>query len=223
MDTAGTALPDATPESSRAREGAPMPPGSRWANLAWIVSSVVLVVLVVAIWMRVSDGRASADLTNAIIKGDRPAAPALPTDPVSSGTGLPDWYRASGDHQAAGDDNQVLVVNWWASWCGPCKDEAPVLEDVAKDYDGRVVVVGLNAGAEDLRSDAREFAKEHEITFPLVRGDRNDKSAWGVTGYPETFVVGTDGHISSYVNGPVDSRTLRAMLDDELDQDRGGA
>ena len=196
------------------------PPGSRWANLAWLVSSALLVVLVVAIWLRVSDGRQGADLSNAIIEGKRPAAPALPTDPVTDSSQLPDWYAADGDQQAAGPDNEVLVVNWWASWCGPCKDEAPVLQEVADDYDGRVTVVGLNAGAEDLKSDARGFAREHEITFPLVRGTRSDKDAWGVGGYPETFVVGTDGKISSFINGPVDSRSLRALLDAELDEDR---
>ncbi len=199
----------------------PTPPTSnRWANLAWLVSSALLVVLVVAVWMRVNDGRQGADLANAIIQGDRPAAPALPTDPVTDSSQLPDWYAAAGDHQSATGDNQVLVVNWWASWCGPCKEEAPILQELAEDYDGRVTVVGLNAGAEDLESDARAFAREHEITFPLVRGTRQDKDAWGVRGYPETYVVGTDGRISSFINGPVDERSLRALVDAELDEDR---
>lgn len=199
----------------------PAPPtGSRWATIAWIVSSILLVVLVVAIWLRVSGDRAGVDLSNAIIAGERPAAPALPTEPVTDSSELPDWYRASGGKQAAGAGNEVLLVNWWASWCAPCREEAPILREIAQDYDGRVTVVGLNPASEDLASDARQFAREYDLDFPLVRGDRSVNDAWGVDGYPETFVVGTDGRISSFVNGPVDEETIRGLLDAELAEDR---
>jgi cytochrome c biogenesis protein CcmG/thiol:disulfide interchange protein DsbE len=199
------------------------PAGSRWGTAAWILASIVLVVLVVGVWMRVNADRAGSNLANAIIAGDRPAAPALPTTQLQGdgAPGLPDWYRATeGGHQRPNPHGQVLVVNWWASWCGPCKDEAPVLRELAGDYDGRVTIVGLDAGFEDLKSDARSFVRRHELTFPIVRARRSDKDAWGVNGYPETFVIGTDGRISSYVNGPIDEETLRGLLDHELAEDR---
>lgn len=196
------------------------PAGSRWATIAWIVSSLLLVVLVVGMWLQVSGDRAGAELNASIIAGDRPVAPALPTTPVLDDSTLPDWYTVSGDTQAASAKNQVLVVNWWASWCAPCREEAPVLEAVAKDYEGRVTVVGLNAGSEDLHSKARAFATKYEITFPLVRGSRATKKQWGFTGFPETYIIGTDGRISSFINGQVEDRDLRGLLDRELAEDR---
>lgn len=194
----------------------------RWTTIAWLACSVLLVVLMVGIWAKVGNDRASANLTSAIIAGDRPPAPALPTSAIAGdgAPGLPEWYRPARDGQATPTGGRVLVVNWWASWCGPCEDEAPALQDVAEDYDGRVVVIGLNAGAQDLESDARAFVRRHGLDFPVVRGTRADEDAWGVGGFPETFVVGTDGRISSFVNGPIDEETLRGLLDTELAEQR---
>lgn len=192
----------------------PTPSGaghSRLGTAAWIVSSLLLVVLVLGIWIKVSGDRSGANLTNAIIAGERPMAPTLPTETVFD----------SGPTTSSIATDEVLVVNWWASWCGPCREEAPALNEIADDYEGRVTVVGMNAGAQDLRSDARAFAREYELAFPLLRADRGDEDAWGTGGFPETFVVGTDGRISSFVNGPIDEETLRALLDAELDEDRG--
>jgi thiol-disulfide isomerase/thioredoxin len=238
MDDTATMIPDApesvnvnAPVDEASRASVRSAASSRWATIAWIASSIALVVLVSAVWLRIADERSGAELANAIIAGERPAAPSLPTEPVfdpsdegSGGDldtpGLPDWYRAEDGSQLPNPDGEVLVVNWWASWCGPCRDEAPELVAVADDYAGRVTVVGLNAGAQDLRSDARAFAREYELDFPLVRADRADEGAWGVNGFPVTFVVGTDGRISSFVNGPIDSETLRGLLDTELDEDR---
>ena len=70
MDEATTTAPDPAPHG-----------GSHWGTLAWVVSSALLVVLVVGIWLRVSSGREGANLANAIIDGKRPDAPTLPTEP----------------------------------------------------------------------------------------------------------------------------------------------
>lgn len=196
--------------------------GSWWSTVAWLVCSLLLVGLVVGIWFRVGTSSAGANLANAIIAGERPPAPALPTKQIArdGAPGLPDWYRAKDGTQLAASDNEILVVNWWASWCGPCEDEAPILQEVADDYRGRATIVGLDAGAQDLESDARAFVRRHGLTFPIVRGNKADEDAWGNRGFPETYVVGTDGRISSFVNGPIDEETLRGLLDAELEEDR---
>ncbi len=214
-DATATATAPAAPTATTTTTASdPTPPGGshgRLGTAAWIVSSLLLVVLVVGIWLKVSGDRSGANLANAIIAGDRPDAPALTTETVFD----------SGPTTAAIPTDEVLVVNWWASWCGPCREEAPALMEIADDYDGRVTVVGMNAGAQDLQSDARAFAREFDLDFPLLRADRGDEDAWGVGGFPETFIVGTDGRISSFVNGPIDEETLRSLLDAELDEQRG--
>lgn len=208
MDDATTAAPETAP--------------GPWSTVAWVGSSLLLVLLVVGVWSKVGSDRSGANLTSAIIAGDRPVAPALPDAgiPRDGAPGLPAWYRAADGRQLQGPGNEVLVVNWWASWCGPCEDEAPVLREIAVDYAGRVTVVGLDAGAQDLESDARAFVKRHELEFPIIRGTRDDEVAWGVGGFPETYVVGTDGRISAFVNGPIDEEALRGLLDAELAQAR---
>lgn len=203
-----------------AAEPVPSPASNRWATIVWLVCCTLIIVFVVGAWLRLQDERGGSNLGAKIAEGKRPAAPALPTEGLQGSPGVPDWYRTKGSNQAPAADGQVLVVNYWASWCGPCRDEAPILHNVAKDYDGRVVVVGLNPGNEDTKSDARSFVRDYEIEFPIVRGDAGDKDAWGVRSFPETFIVGTDGRVSARVQGPVEDDELRALLDDELERSR---
>jgi thiol-disulfide isomerase/thioredoxin len=132
---------------------------------------------------------------------------------------MPDWYEVSEGLQVGSNPGaKVMLVNWWASWCGPCREEAPDLSAIAEDYADDVVVVGVNAGGEDLMSDARAFVREMSIRFPIIRADRAMKDAWGVGGFPESFIVGTDGRISAHINGPIDDDDVRAKLDAELDR-----
>ncbi len=193
---------------------APVPPAepARWATIAWIACSVLLVAFVVGIWMRVGADRAGSNLTNAIIAGERPVAPALPSTELerSGARGLPT------------PEGEILVVNWWASWCGPCIEEADVLRDVAEDYEGRVTVVGLNPAHKDGESDARAFVKQYDLrSLVILRAGQADEDAWGVNSkIPSTYVVGTDGRISSFVTGQVDDETLRGLVDAELDERR---
>lgn len=86
-----------------------------------------------------------------------------------------------------------VVLNIWASWCGPCRTEAPILERIAGKYRDRgVVVLGLNV--EDLTPDAKGFIEEYKLTFPSLRDGSNDtKQALQAGGVPETFIVDADG------------------------------
>lgn len=212
----GGPVPLAPMEQAAARQERP----GRWSTIAWLATTALVTLLLVGAWMRIDDERSGVSIANALVRGERPEAPQLPTRAIEGdgAPGLPRWYERAAGGQPA--EREVLVVNWWASWCGPCEEEAPALADVAADYRGRATVVGLNAGAEDLEADAREFVQRHQLRFPIVRGTRADKDAWGVGGFPETFVVGVDGRISAHVNGPIDEHELRALLDRELRADR---
>ena len=82
-----------------------------------------------------------------------------------------------------------VVVNFWASWCIPCREEAPLLEKTWRAYrDQGVVFLGVNI--KDAESDARRFVEEFDITYPIVRDlEQSLTRDFGVKGLPETFFV----------------------------------
>ena len=101
-----------------------------------------------------------------------------------------------------------MIVNFWASWCIPCKREAPLLEAASHTWRSKgVAVVGVDAN--DFKSDARRFARRYGITYPLViDGPGNWLDDYGLTGFPETFFVRPDGHLSSWTQGELDRHEI---------------
>jgi cytochrome c biogenesis protein CcmG, thiol:disulfide interchange protein DsbE len=110
---------------------------------------------------------------------------------------------------------KAVVVNFWASWCAPCKDEAPLLEAAWRNRrkDG-LVVVGVNV--QDLSSDAKRFARRAGLTFPLVREGAGGRTAdrYGLTGLPETFFVDRRGRVVDvHIQGGIDIEANREKFE----------
>jgi cytochrome c biogenesis protein CcmG/thiol:disulfide interchange protein DsbE len=98
---------------------------------------------------------------------------------------------------------KAVVVNFWASWCAPCKREAPALERTWKRHRAKGLVV-LGVDANDVSGDARHFARKLGLTYPLVHAPTTIWDDWGVTGVPETFFVDRRGRlVDVHVAGPV--------------------
>ncbi|MBA8817813.1 thiol:disulfide interchange protein [Ochrobactrum sp. P6BS-III] len=105
---------------------------------------------------------------------------------------------------------KLTLVNVWGSWCVPCRQEHPLLMEIAKD--SRIRLVGLNY--KDQPENARRFLGDLGNPFAAVGADRAGRSAieWGVYGVPETFLVGPDGKIIYKHVGPFTPESVRDDL-----------
>lgn len=108
---------------------------------------------------------------------------------------------------------KVVVLNFWASWCAPCKSEAPRLEAAWQRYRTQGVVV-LGVDGQDFSGDAKRFIRKHEITYPNVHdGPGNVGTKYGVTGFPETYFVDRRGRlVGDRVVGEVSAAKLIAGI-----------
>jgi cytochrome c biogenesis protein CcmG/thiol:disulfide interchange protein DsbE len=135
-----------------------------------------------------------SSIDSALAAGQRPVAPATTLSQLDSGDKVPlSSYRG-----------QVVVLNFWASWCGPCKHETPLLERWHRrlqDHAGTVVGVDVL----DVREDAQRFVRDFRLTYPQLRdGDGSNLKRFDVLAYPETVVIDRRGRIAATSRGPVD-------------------
>jgi cytochrome c biogenesis protein CcmG/thiol:disulfide interchange protein DsbE len=106
-----------------------------------------------------------------------------------------------------------VLVNLWASWCIPCREEAPVLERFyRRQRDDGTTVVGINV--QDNQDDAVAFLRDHPTTYPQLRSVGDERSsAFGSTGVPENFLVDPRGNLALIWRGPVDDQFLHDRIE----------
>lgn len=124
---------------------------------------------------------------------------------LKEGSEAPDFtlpVLGGGEVSLAALKGKVVVVNFWATWCPPCINEMPVLNDLYVEYqDQGVEVLGLSLDEEGLPI-TKPFVEKLEVTYPIVEADRKTYQAYGnVLTIPHTFVVGRDGNVAKrFVN-----------------------
>jgi cytochrome c biogenesis protein CcmG/thiol:disulfide interchange protein DsbE len=119
----------------------------------------------------------------------------------------------SGEGEIADYRGDWVLVNLWASWCLPCRDEAPQLERWWRAHRDEGVTV-LGNTVQDNSEDALAFLDEFDTTYPQLRSVGDERSeAFGSTGVPENFLVNPRGRLALIWRGPVDDRILRESVD----------
>jgi cytochrome c biogenesis protein CcmG/thiol:disulfide interchange protein DsbE len=164
----------------------------------------IFVALAAIFWSQLDSGRDISEIPSALI-GTR--APSLAMPPLEGATfnGAP--MPALTDAAIKG---KLTLVNVWASWCVPCREENPIILQLAKDP--RLTVVGINY--KDKTENALRFLGELGNPFSAVGVDPRGKAAidWGVYGIPESYLVDASGTIVYKRVGPFDARSLKDGL-----------
>jgi cytochrome c biogenesis protein CcmG/thiol:disulfide interchange protein DsbE len=110
----------------------------------------------------------------------------------------------------AGQRGKPVVLNFWASWCVPCRQEAPVLNAAAHQYQGRVLFLG--ADIKDSEQPGRAYLAELQVPYPAGPITRGSERDYGVTAPPETYFIDRYGTIAARITGAVDARRLQLYL-----------
>lgn len=105
-----------------------------------------------------------------------------------------------------------LVLNFWASWCMPCREEMPALERVFERFKGQVQFLGI--AWEDTEAEARELAKEVDVKYPLAMDTEGIGDTFGLLGLPTTYLIDADSQIVEAHFGPLTEHDLTEMLEE---------
>ena len=184
-------------------------PARRALRIAGVLAAVAFVALLA---YGLTTKATNSTIDDALSRGESVAAPGFTLSSLAEGRDAGDaWAKAASDGDVSLSElrGTPLVLNFWASWCDPCRAEAKVLEKAWKQQSGGdVLFLGLDA--QDAREDARDFISQFGLTFPHVRDPGNDtQREWGVTGLPETYFIAADGSVVGHVIGTVDDGQLR--------------
>ena len=170
-------------------------------------------------------------IDQALADGELAEAPGFELDVLTPGQLPPELERRLrqplADGRLALDELHGLpvVLNFWASWCAPCRQEAPILEAGWRKWSERgVLFLGLNM--QDTTEDARAFLTEFEVGYPSIRDPGKEVSLdYGLTGIPETYFIDAKGRVVAHAIGALDRETLdqdtRAALTGQLVQTVG--
>lgn len=133
---------------------------------------------------------------------------------------LTDQYGKT--HKLSDYEGKVVFLNFWATWCPPCKEEMPHIEQLYKDYNKNnddVVILGVaspNLGREGSREHVVNFLKDQGYTFPVVLDEDGALAyQYGINAFPTTFIIDKEGYVTQYIPGAMDKATMASFIENQ--------
>lgn len=133
---------------------------------------------------------------------------------------LTDQYGKT--HKLSDYEGKVVFLNFWATWCPPCKEEMPYIEQLYKDYNKNnddVVILGVaspNLGREGSREHVVNFLKDQGYTFPVVLDEDGALAyQYGINAFPTTFIIDKERYVTQYIPGAMDKATMASFIENQ--------
>ena len=144
------------------------------------------------------------------------AARQTAEDAAAESAAAPDFtaYDADGNAVQLSDYfGKPLVLNFWASWCGPCKSEMPAFQQAYEQEDGVQFLLVNMTGGRETQADAEALLEEEGYTFPVLFDlDLDAAMTYGVTALPTTYFLDAEGNLVAWAQGAIDAETLQKGL-----------
>ena len=120
---------------------------------------------------------------------------------------------------------KVIFLNFWATWCGPCRNEMPAIQKLYEEYsakgeDAEAVILGIagpEIGQEGTREEIADFMNENGYTYPVLMDETGELfSQYGISAFPTTFMIDREGNVYGYVTGQMTEDIMRSIIDQTL-------
>lgn len=189
----------------------------------WLIIALVALLCAIVVVQNVRTEPAAAPESVPVMEQQSAAATY---ETVKAGATAPAFSlkdEAGNAYAVGGPRSKPVVLNFWASWCGPCQEEAPALNDLAVKYKDAVDVYGINVTSNDYKPNAERFVRKYGLAFPVMYDRTGDIfDLYHGAAYPTNVLIDTQGKIVEVIIGALTAEELEqkfAVLAEDVKPD----